>query len=339
MMVQKIKRFFEEEGNMKTRWIVFALVIGGMVLSASAESEAATAGWVPSKPVEFVVQAAPGGGSDIMARTIAGLVEAQKLSPTPFVVSNKPGGGSVVGTTYVAQQKGNPHVLATFHSGNLVAPITAGVEAATFKHLTFLAAVAIDEQVLVVRADSPYKSAKDVVAEAKKRPGTITAAGTATGQDDDICNRLFERAADIKLRYVPFNSGGETMTALLGGHVEMIWANPSEYAPQLDAKQVRPLAVAREQRMGDVPTFKEQGYDAVWKVFRSVIAPGGISREAIAYYETTFKKISESPAWKEGYLKKYMLTPFWMGNQEGTKYVTEVEKTCVTILKDLGLGK
>jgi putative tricarboxylic transport membrane protein len=239
----------------------------------------------------------------------------------------------------VAQQKGNPHVLATYHSGNLVAPVTAKVEAATFKNLTLLAAVAVDEQVLVARADSPYKSAKDVVTEAKKRPGTITVAGTATGQDDDICLRLFERAADIKLRYVPFNSGGETMTALLGGHVEMIWANPSEYAPQLDAKQVRLIAVAKEDRMGNVPTFKEQGYDAVWKVFRSVIAPGGIPREAITYYETTFKKMSESPEWKDGYLKKYMLTPFWMGNQEGTKYVTEVEKTCVTILKDLGLGK
>ena len=234
---------------MRTRWMVWSLVVGGGLLWASAESHAATAGWVPSKPVEFVVQAAPGGGSDIMARTIASLVEAQKLSPVPFVVFNKPGGGSVVGTTYVAQQKGNPHVLATYHSGNLVAPITAGVEVATFKNLTLLAAVAIDEQVLVVRADSPFKSVKDVVAEAKKRPGTITVAGTATGQDDQICNRLFERAADIKLRYVPFNSGGEAMTALLGGHVELIWANPSEYAPQLEAKQVRLLAVAKEERL------------------------------------------------------------------------------------------
>jgi putative tricarboxylic transport membrane protein len=324
---------------MKTRWMVLTLILAGATLSVVARSEAATAGWVPTKPVEFVVQAAPGGGSDIMARTIAGLVEAQKLSPTPFVVSNRPGGGSVVGTTYVAQQKANPHVLATFHSGNLVAPITAKVEAATFKHLTLLAALAIDEQVLVARADSPYKSAKDVVTEAKKRPGTITVGGTATGQDDDICNRLFERAADIKLRYVPFNSGGETMTALLGGHVEMIWANPSEYAPQLDAKQVRLIAVAKEQRMENIPTFKEQGYDAVWKVFRSVIAPEGIPREAIVYYETAFKKMSESPGWKEGYLKKYMLTPFWMGNQEGTKFVAEVEKTCVAVLKEIGLGK
>jgi putative tricarboxylic transport membrane protein len=327
---------------MRTRWIVGMLIIGGLILSASWESEAGAAGWVPSKPVEFVVQAAPGGGSDIMARMIASLVEAQKLSPVPFVVVNKPGGGSVVGTTYVAQQKGNPHVLATYHSGNLVAPITAGVEVATVKHLTVLAAIAIDEQLLVVKADSPFKSVKDIVTEAKKRSGTITVGGTATGQDDQICNRLFERGADIKLRYVPFNSGGETMTALLGGHIEMIWANPSEFAPQLDAKQVRLLGVAKEERlpyMAGIPTFKEQGYNVIWKMFRSVIAPAGIPGDAIAYYETTFKKMGESARWKEEYLKKYMLTSLWMGNQESTQFVGEVEQTCMTVLKELGLAK
>jgi putative tricarboxylic transport membrane protein len=303
---------------------------------------ASAAAWSPSKPVEFVVQAAPGGGSDIMARMIGSIVESEKLSPAPFIVVNKPGGGSVVGTTYVAQQKGNPHVLATYHSGNLVAPITAGVEAAMVKNLTILAVVAVDEQVLVARADSSFKSAKDIVAEAKKRPAAITVGGTATGQDDQICNRLFERAADMKLRYVPFNSGGEAITALLGGHVDLIWANPSEYAPQLEAKQVKSLGVAKEDRlsyMPDVPTFKEQGYNFTWKMFRSIVSPAGIPKEAVAYYESTFKKMTDSSRWKNDYLKKYMLTPAWMGSQDATKFVADLEHTCIAILKELGLGK
>jgi putative tricarboxylic transport membrane protein len=303
---------------------------------------AGAAGWVPSKPVEFVVQAAPGGGSDIMARTIASIVESEKLAPVPFVVLNKPGGGSVVGTTYVAQQKGNPNVLATYHSGNLVAPISAGVEMAMAKNLTIMAVVAIDEQLLVVKADSPFKSIKDVVAEAKKRSGAITVGGTAAGQDDQICNRLFERAADIKLRYVPFNSGGEALTALLGGHVDLIWANPSEFAPQLEAKQVRPLAVAKEERlpyMASVPTFKEQGFNVTWKMFRGIIGPSGIPRDALGFYEALFKKLSDSSKWKDGYIKKYMLTPAWMGSQEATKFVEQVEQTCKTVLKELNLTK
>jgi putative tricarboxylic transport membrane protein len=233
-------------------------------------------------------------------------------------------------------------VLATYHSGNLVAPITAGVELATAKNLTVLAVVAIDEQLLVVKTDSPFKSVKDVVAEAKKRSGAITVGGTATGQDDQICNRLFERSADMKLRYVPFNSGGEAMTALLGGHVEMIWANPSEFAPQLDAKEVRLLGVAKEERLpylSGVPTFKEQGFNVIWKMFRSVVAPAGIPRDAIFYYETTFKRMTDSLRWKDGYIKKYMLTSAWMGNEEATKFVAEVEQTCMAVLKELGLGK
>ena len=263
-----------EEGEMRTISNGMTLVGGLMSALVLVSSGIAAPGWMPSKPVEFVVQAAPGGGSDIMARTIAGIVESEKLSPMPFVVVNKPGGGSVVGTTYVAQQKANPHVLATYHSGNLVAPITAGLEAAMVKNLTIIGVLAVDEQLLVVRTDSPFKSIKEIVSEAKKRPGGITVAGTATGQDDQICNRLFERAADIKLRYLPVNSGGEAMTALLGGHVELIWANPSEFAPQLDAKQVRPLAVAKEERltyMANIPTFKEEGYNVTWKMFRGVI--------------------------------------------------------------------
>jgi putative tricarboxylic transport membrane protein len=310
----------------------------GMIVSLSV----AHAAWTPSKPVEFVVQAAPGGGSDIMARTIASVIEAEKLSPVPWVVVNKPGGGSVVGTTYVAQQKGSPYVLATYHTGNLIAPITAGVEVAKVKNLTLLGALALDEQLLVVRADAPYKSLKDLVAAAKEKAGAMTVGGTTTGQDDHICNRLFEKAGGFKTRYVSFNSGGETMTALLGGHVDYIWANPAEFAPQLDAKQVRPLGVAKEERLSflsEVPTFRDQGYQVVWKMFRGVIAPSGISKDAIAFYEGALKRLGATPRWREGYLKRYMLTPFWMGHQELAKFVAEQEQICIAALKELGLIK
>ena len=109
--------------------------------------------------------------------------------------------------------------------------------------------------------------------------------GTTTGQDDHICNRLLN-AAKIKLRYVSFNSGGEALTALLGGHVEVVWANPAEVAPQLEAKQVRALALAREERLSylpDAPTFKEQGFDVTWKMFRGVVAPAGIPKETVSF--------------------------------------------------------
>jgi putative tricarboxylic transport membrane protein len=311
------------------------------LIALMAASPRASA-WTPPKPVEFVVQAAPGGGSDVLARTMASIIEAEKLSPVPFVIINKPGGGSVVGTTYVAQQK-NPGVIATYHSGNLVAPITAGVEIARANHLTMLANLAVDEQMLVVRSDSPFTTVKEMVAAAKKAPSKpFNVGGTTPAQDDEICNALLERAANIKLRYISFNSGGEAMTALLGGHVDMIWANPSEFVPQAEAKQVRPLAVAKEGRlpfMKDVPTFKEEGFNVTWKMFRGIVAPPRISADAITFYETTFKKMSSSARWKEGYIDKYMLTPMWMGHEQFAKFVPEQEQIAVGVLKQLGLVK
>jgi putative tricarboxylic transport membrane protein len=299
-------------------------------------------GWTPSKPVELVVPAAPGGGSDVMARMMASIIEAEKLCPVPFIVVNRPGGGSTVGMVSVAQQKGNPYTLMTYHSGMMMAGITSGVDLTRFKNYTPIASIAIDEQLIVVREDAPYKTAKDFIRVAKEKGGTVPVAGTYTGQDDHVCNRLLEIAANVKFRFVPFNSGGEVVTALLGGHVEAIWANPSEFAPNMEAKQVRPLGVAKEERLpylSGTPTLKEQGYDTTWKMFRGVVAPPEIPSEVKDYYENLFKRLSDSQKWRDGYVKKYMLTPSWMGSQEFKSYVDRQEELSINILKELNLLK
>jgi len=298
--------------------------------------------WKPTKPIQFIVPYAPGGGSDVLARSIAKIVEDEKLSPVPLMVSNQAGGSGLVGTTSVAQSKGNVHMLLTFISGQVAAPLAAGKGAATYHDLSMIAGLAIDEQLIVVKTDSPLKSLEDIVATAKQRPGAMTIAGTATGQEDHMCNRLFERAADIKLRYVSFNSGGECITALLGGHVEMIWANPSEFVPQWEAKMVRPVVVAKDSRLSmlpDVPTFKEKGYNVIFKMFRGMAAPSAIPPETVAYYENMMKRMAESPRWKEKYLTQYMLSPMWMGSKEFTQFVAQNEDLFRGILKELGLLK
>jgi len=296
--------------------------------------------WKPTKPITFVVPYAPGGGSDVLARSIVGVIESGKLSPVTVVVENKPGGGATIGTTSVAQAKGDTHMMLTFISGQVAGPMVAGKGAATFHDLTLICGLAIDEQLIVVKSDSPFKTLQDIVAAAKQRPLTI--GGTATGQEDQMCNRLFEKAADIKIRYVPFNSGGECITAVLGGHVDMIWANPSEFVPQWEAKNVRPIAVAKETRLPmlqDVPTFKEAGYNVTFKMFRGIAAPPGIPAEVAAFYENMMKKMSELPGWKEKYIKNYMLTPSWMNNKEFTQFVTQSEQLFKGILTELGLIK
>ncbi len=300
-----------------------------------------TAEWKPSKPIQFVVPYAPGGGSDVLARSMIAAIDSEKLCPAPFMVVNQAGGNGLIGTTTAAQAKGNDHMLLTFISGQVAAGLTAK-GAPTFRDLTLIAGLAIDEQLIVVKTDSPFKTIEDVVTAAKQRSGGVTIGGTATGQEDQMCNHLFERAAGVKLRYVPFNSGGECITAVLGGHVEMIWANPSEFVPQWEAKMVRPIVVAKEKRMSDlpdVPTFKEKGYNATFEMFRGVGAPPGIRPEVAAFYENMLKRMAQSAAWKTGYLKKYMLSSAWRGSKEFTQFVAQNEPVFKGILTDLGLVK
>jgi len=318
--------------------VVFMTALMTIVLGIGIEA----AEWKPTKPIEFVAPFAPGGGSDVLARSIASIIEGEKLCPVPLLVVNKAGGSGLVGTTSAVQQKGNPHVLLTFIPGQAQAALVAGKGAPTFRELTLICNLALDEQLIVVKADSRFKTIQDIIAEAKKRPGELTVGGTGAGQDDQICQRVFEKSAGIRLRYVPFKSGGECITALLGGHVDMIWANPPEFVPQWEAKMVRPVAVARAARMPefpDVPTLKEIGHDVTYFFYRGIAAPQDIPAGAAAFYENMFKRMAESSSWKENYLKKYMLSPAWMGSKEFAKTVVQNEEESKEILKDLGLLK
>lgn len=324
--------------RMKVFRVVMLVTLAVFVFSFGAQA----AEFKPTKPISFIVPYAPGGGSDVYARAIDNVIKTEKLCPERFVIENKPGGSATIGTTSVAQSPGNDHMLLTFISGQVSGPLVVGKGAATYRDLTFIANLAKDEQFIVVKTDSPFKTIQDLVAAAKNQSVAVTIGGTATGQEDQMCNRLFEKAADIKLRYIPFNSGGECITALLGGHVSAIWANPSEFIPQYDAKMVRPLAVANDTRitlLNTVPTFMESGYKFEFDFFRAIAAPPKIAPEVAAYYENLMKRMSDSAAWKDNYLKKYMLSPMFLGSKETVQFVVKNEKIFADILKDLGLVK
>jgi putative tricarboxylic transport membrane protein len=294
----------------------------------------------PTKPIQLIAAAAPGGGSDVLARVIAQIVASEKLCPKPLIVQNIPGAGSAIGTTQVARMKGDTHTLLAFNCASVSGLLTAGKGAATVRDLTMIAQLALDEQFIVVRSDSRFKSIKEIVAESKKKENALSIAGA--DQADRICSRLFERAAGIKMRFVQFNSGGEAMTALLGGHVDMIWANASEFGSQYDAKMVVPLVVAQDKRFPqykDVPTFRENGLDVIFQFYRGVVAPPGLSPEVVAYYENMMKNLNDTKAWKENYLAKYFLNPGWQNSKEFTKSVYDSEAIYENILKGLGLIK
>jgi putative tricarboxylic transport membrane protein len=327
---------------MKRTNSTMAVTLAVLVLASGAAGPAAGQGKYPSRTIEVVVPYAPGGGTDNLMRMITGIIDENKLSPVSLNVVNKAGGSGAVGYSYLIGKKGNPHVVAgatpTVVSGKIEGRLPGDHRDA----MTMLMIVAIDELMLSVRTESKYQTVEEFVKAAKERPGQLTVGGTATNSEDHIFTHLLEKAAGIKVKYVPFNSGGEVTGALMGGHIDAGVMNPNEIIAQIEAKKAKNLAVAAKQRMKDepnLPTFKEKGYDFTWEQYRGVVGPADMGLEAVKWWQDTLRKVTETPKWREQYIKRNLLTPVtWVG-EEANDYLDGLRGKYEKALADLGAVK
>ena len=209
------------------RKIVAALIFAAMLLPIAAIA----ADWQPTRPVEFVVASGAGGGTDIFARTVQSIVVKYKLMPQSIVVLNKGGGSGAEGFVYVKSAQGDPHKMVFGTNNEWMLPLVAKV-GWKYDELTPVAAMAFDEFLLWTRPNAPWKTATEYVAEAKKRPGEMRMGGSQSKDTDEILTRMLEKAAGIKLMYVPFKSGGEAAVQLAGGHIDSNTNNPAENVGQ-----------------------------------------------------------------------------------------------------------
>jgi putative tricarboxylic transport membrane protein len=204
--------------------------------------------------------------------------------------------------------------------------------------MTVLMIVAIDELMLSVRTESPYKTIDDFVKAARAKPGGLTVGGTATLTEDHIFTYLFEKAAGIQLKYVPFNSGGEVTAALMGGHIDAAVENPNEIVAQIESGKAKNLAVAAQKRLKDapdVPTFAEKGYKFYWEQMRGVVGPANMPPEAVKWWQDTLKKVVATPKWQNDYIKRNLLTPTdWTGEQ-ALKYLDSLHTKYEDAIKGL----
>jgi len=321
---------------------LLSAALAAALLLVTSTGEATAQAKYPAKAIEVVVPFAPGGGTDNLMRMIAGIIDENKWSPVPINVVNRAGGSGVVGYTYLINKKGDSHVIAgaapTIVSGKVEGRLPGNHRDA----MVSLMIVAIDELMLSVRSDSKYQTVEEFVKAAKERPGQLSVAGTGTNSEDHIFTYLFEKAAGIKLKYVPFNSGGECTAAVMGGHVDGGIMNPNEIVAQVEAKKAKNLAVAARKRLKDapdMPTFAEKGYEFYWEQMRGVVGPAGMSPEAVKWWQDTLKKVVETPKWQENYIKRNLLTPVaWIG-EEGNQYLDSLNGKYEKALSDLGAIK
>jgi putative tricarboxylic transport membrane protein len=301
--------------------------------------------WKPERNVEFVVPAGPGAALDTAARQIKELIDRDKLIPTAMIVSNKPGGGGMVAMVGLQAKPGDGHMLVTLtHSSinnRLVGEVALGYEDFT------PIAVLFDEFITVaVRADSPIKNGRDLVDALKKDP-TALSVGVATTIGNHIHAAIAKplKAAGVnigKMTVVPFKSSADSMTNLLGGHLDVVSASAINVVPLMKAGKIRVIAVASAERLaGDlagVPTWREQGVDAVYSSSQGVLGAKGLTPAQTRFWEATLKRLTDTPEWN-AFLAKNHWKPRFLGHAEALKYLDAESANAKSLLGDLGLLK
>ena len=315
-----------------------------LALAWGAGGAAPAAAWEPTKPIEFIVPAGTGGGADVMARLIAPLVEKHKLSPKPLVVINKSGGAGAEGFLHVKGKKGDAHTIIITLSNLFTTPLHTGVPF-NWKDLTPLGRLALDEFILWVNAETPYKTAKEYIAAVKEKPTTFKMGGTGSAQEDQIITIQLEQALGLKFIYVPFKGGGEVCVNLVGNHVDSTVNNPAECVGHWKAGKVRPLAVFDSARLtwatgwGDIPTAREAiGVDIQYLMLRGIFGPPDMPKEAVDFYQGMLKKVYDSPEFQK-YLLDNALKPSWLTGAEYVKWLGETESLHKELMQKGGLLK
>jgi tripartite-type tricarboxylate transporter receptor subunit TctC len=311
----------------------FGASIAAAVLALPGAAQAA---WEPSKPVEFVVPAGTGGGADQMARLIQGIIVKHKLMKESMIVANKAGGAGAEGFLAVKEAKGDPHKIIITLSNLFTTPLATGVPF-SWKDMTPVSMMALDQFVLWVNADTPYKTASQFTAAVKAAgPNKMKMGGTGSKQEDQILTVGLEKATGTKFIYVPYKGGGEVAVQLVGGHVDATVNNPIEAVAQWRAGKLRPLCVFDDTRMpykekvtdkeswGDIPTCKEAGVPTDYVMLRGVFMAPGVTAEQTAYYVDLLKKVRETPDWKE-FMEKGAFNTTAMSGTDYVKWLTSAD--------------
>ncbi len=305
------------------------------------------AAWEPTKPVEFVIPAGTGGGADQMAGLIQGIVAKHKLMKEALIPVNKSGGAGAEGFLEVKASKGDPHKIIITLSNLFTTPMATGVPF-SWKDLTPVAMLSLDNFVLWVNADDPYKTAKEYLDAVKKgSPGAFKMGGTGSKQEDQIITVAIEKAAGVKFTYIPFKGGGAVATQLVGKHINSSVNNPIEAVAHWRAGKLRALCVFDGQRMpykdkvtdtqawADIPTCKEAGIPMEYVMLRGIFMPGGVSPDVVAFYVDLFTKVRATPEWKD-FMEKGAFNQTFMTGKAYADWVAKAEELHRGLMKEAG---
>jgi tripartite-type tricarboxylate transporter receptor subunit TctC len=257
----------------------------------------------PTRPITLVAPFPPGGVADLTARPVAAAME--KVLKSPVIVVNKTGAAGAVGMSFVANSRPDGYTLLLSLSSISIIPEADKLfdrkPAYTIDQLTPIALISADPTIFVVRADRPWKSVKEFVEDAKKRPDEISYSSSGVYGTLHMAMEMLTHAAGIKLKHVPYGGAGPALTSILGGHVDTLASGPAVVIPQIKAGQLRPLAgwgAKRVTALPDVPTFKELGYDIEFYIWAGMFAPTGTPEPILRKLRDTVRQAVQDPDFK-----------------------------------------
>ena len=311
-------------------------LVGALLATLSAACSADTR--YPSRAIELVVPFQAGGGSDTLARTIQNIVAEQRLAPVPINVVNRSGGAGAIGLAYVASKQGDAHTLMIIADPVLTVPLQPAYTGPSYRDLTVVAVLTLDDMLVVVPRNSEFKTIEDVIAVAKAKPGRVTLATESAGGVDHIFGGMIEKATGARFTYVHTRGGAEALQNVMGGHVDVAVPNPSEALGFVQSGLVRTLAVGSARRLSvlpDVPTLKERGIEVEHQLFRGIAMPGGVSADIVSYWSDLLTQVTQSERWTRGYVRQLELTPSFRGPGEGAAFMAATEQTYRATLEKL----
>lgn len=301
--------------------------------------------WSPERNVEIVVGTGPGSSPDRTARLIEKTWREQKSLTVPVTVVNKPGGNNSIGWSYLNQHAADGHYLM-IGVVNLSLGVLTGATTIGYRDVTPVSLLFHEYTALVVRPDSPIKTVQDLVERLKKDPNSLSlAVSTAAGGANHLAAALVLKGAGVdvkKIRTVVFSSGGASVTALLGGHVDIIALSPSVVISHLTDGRLRGLVTLAPKRLGgpyaNVPTFREFGVKPVLSKYRAIIGPRGMRPEHVVFWEAKFQQLSQDTDWKQE-LDKYQWDGEFMNSSKLRGFMEETHKNVEDALRDIGMLK
>ena len=293
----------------------------------------------PSKTIEWISHSSAGSGTDLFNRNVSGMLEKEKILHVPFIHTNRVGGNGVIAYQYLKNKKGDPHVVMAMSVTVILTQSILPDTGLSLDSLTPVIRFAQDPQVVAVRAESKFKTYKELVNAA--RDGSIVAGITGPTGSGRAALYYIERDTGAKFKYVTFKGGGDAVLATLGGHVDVTTENMSEMLPLVEAGKMRILAVTGERRFKqapDIPTLKELGYKTVVATGRGFGMAPGVPKEAVATMEKALKQVYDSHAYKE-YSDRNMFEDAYLSSADFARALVAQRAEQLEFLKAIAIVK